>query len=97
MNLADAYEPHAFEATGRAVVGALGEYLQAVQERALPVLAPVDPAHLLQRWDAPLGDAAGEGIEATFVELVREVLAHSTHAHHPRYVGHQVAGIVAAT
>ena len=58
----------------------------------LPVLAGVPPEELLREWDRPFPDVppAGEEVER-LTGLLRSLLEHSNHVHHPGYVGHQVA------
>ncbi|MCP3918479.1 MAG: pyridoxal-dependent decarboxylase, partial [bacterium] len=93
MNLHDALDPESFRTVGRHVIDTLTEHLHAAQDRSQAVLAPVTPEDLLRAWDAPFparpADPTDSGGE--LVRLVRALLAHSNHLHHPGYIGHQVA------
>lgn len=85
--LADIYNPEAFRAQGHALVDLMADYLVSVQTRQDPIVIPwMEPAESLAYWQAdsqkPLLDNP--------IDLFADILANSTHLHHPRYMGHQV-------
>ena len=90
-NADDAYDPKFFRRTGHRLVDLLADYLAAARERRLPVLPEPDPRALAPRYQAaaPAGPAARA--EDTFLKRVEELIAESTHLHHPGYIAHQVA------
>lgn len=85
--LADIYNPETFRAQGHALVDLMADYLVSVQSRQDPIVIPwMEPAESLAYWQTdsqkPLLDNP--------IDLFADILANSTHLHHPRYMGHQV-------
>lgn len=93
MNPEHPFDPESFRSLGHRQVDLLADYLARAEERSMPVLSPKDPQDLLDSWQSPLPRQAvdpGESPER-LLDLLREVLTHATHVHHPGYIGHQVA------
>ncbi len=82
-----AYAPEEFRSLGHRVIDKLADYLKAAESRDMSVLSPVSPEQLLRDWQ-PDFPAQGKDL---LPDLLQSVLDHSTHLHHPGYVGHQIA------
>lgn len=85
-----AYDIKAFREQGASLIERLADYLDAALNRQGPVLEPMDPEVLLAEVEAGFPrwpDAGKELLEKLLMEVVR----HSTHVHHPGFVGHQVS------
>ena len=84
--------PEAFRALGHAVIDRLADYLDSAAQKRMPVLPAREPSELLHQWaEKDLGHVAAPDPNVAMMELVDSILEHSTHLHHPGYVGHQVA------
>lgn len=91
MTLQDLYSPVDFRKQGHQLVDLLADYLEKAQNRsdlkAIPYRSADDS---LAYWQADFE----AGVNPDPSHLFADVVAHSTHLHHPRYMGHQV-GVVA--
>lgn len=86
--LTAAYDPAAFRELGSRVIDQLAMHLESALAGAGKVLAQRDPEDLLAAFDQGFASAGKPG---EVERLVAEVLRHSNHVHHPRFVGHQVS------
>ena len=85
--LSDVYNPETFRQHGHELVDLLADYLIAVQSRHEQTVIPWKaPAESLAYWQA---DGQKPLLDNPF-DLFADILATSTHLHHPRYMGHQV-------
>ncbi|MBC2839417.1 pyridoxal-dependent decarboxylase [Robiginitalea sp. SC105] len=82
--LEKAYDPEAFRQLGKGLIDTLANHLQSVQQGRGNVLDYREPADELTFW-TNFPDTADFGAWTT------AVLRHTTHVHHPRCMGHQVA------
>lgn len=88
-----AFDIDSFRPLAHVWIDRVCDYLQrAKTDTSLPVLAQQRP-HAVLADLAPLGDAGGHDP----LELADQLIAASTHVHHPRYIGHQVAAPVPLT
>ncbi|MFT7619000.1 MAG: L-2,4-diaminobutyrate decarboxylase [Planctomycetota bacterium] len=87
------FAPSNFRSTGHELIDLLSDYLESAQRKDIPVLPVADPDELLKQWRLTNkeNDSEAEPRPIELLELVKEVLAKSTHLHHPGYVGHQVS------
>jgi L-2,4-diaminobutyrate decarboxylase len=84
--LQKAYEPNHFRQEAHQLVDILANYLQDVETQAVKTVIPYQsPEEALAYWQADF--EAGKGDVGSFF---KEVIARSTHLHHPKYMGHQV-------
>ena len=82
------YSPDNFRRQAHELVDILADYLAEAQKETLKTVIPwTEPEESLAYWQAdfqkPLLDNPND--------FFKDVLAKSTHLHHPRYMGHQVA------
>ncbi|MHC5064529.1 MAG: pyridoxal phosphate-dependent decarboxylase family protein [Planctomycetota bacterium] len=82
-----AYAAKEFRSVGHAVIDQLADYLEQAEARDMSVLTPVSPEQLLADWDQGFSKTG----DSSLLSLLQSVLTHSTHLHHPGYVGHQIA------
>jgi L-2,4-diaminobutyrate decarboxylase len=85
-SLAARYDPDQFARQATAVTGLLHEYLVRTASRQGPVWPSAGPAEVLERWPDP-----ESGPAETIDRLLADVLAGSTHQHHPGFVGQQLS------
>ncbi len=84
--LEHAYDPSDFRKIGHQVINLLADHLEKVLSTAdHPVIPYNPPQNELTYWQKDL--TSGSGVMETF----ENILNHSIHVHHPRYMGHQVA------
>ena len=82
-----AYEPNHFRQEAHQLVDILADYLQDAANQSLENVIPYQsPDEALAYWQADFD--AGQGDIGAFF---KDVIARSTHLHHPRYMGHQVS------
>lgn len=82
-------------AVGRAFVTLAAEYLAQTRGREGRVSTIHTPAGLAARFEEPI-PRAGRSMDAIISRLRSDVMPDSNHLHHPRYMGHQLAGPVPA-
>ncbi len=85
------YSPEAFNALGNTVVDVLTEHLDRTvnQVNSKPIhWTPLEEE--VRFWEASMEDA-------TASDFFPEILRRTTHTHHPKYVGHQVAATAPIT
>ena len=84
--LEQAYDVQNFREWGHQLIDLLSDHLQKVQtDRNFPVISYREPEQELQHWQQDF-QKTGEPID-----LFKDILQHSIHVHHPRYIGHQVS------
>jgi L-2,4-diaminobutyrate decarboxylase len=84
--LKKAYSPSHFRKEAHKLVDILADYLQDVETQKTETVIPYQsPEEALAYWQADF--EAGQGDVSTFF---KDVIARSTHLHHPKYMGHQV-------
>jgi len=72
---------------GHKMIDILSDYLGNITRRPdIPVLPWQDPDVLAGHY----AESLKAGNSQAFSEYIREVIDHSNHLHHPRYIGHQV-------
>ena len=80
------YDPSDFRKMGHQVIDLLADHLEKVQtNNEHPVLSYQDPDEELAYWQQDFSSDSG------ILDVFRNILDHSIHVHHPRYMGHQVA------
>lgn len=84
--LSNAYDPDRFAREAGVVTELLRGYLARMASREGPVWPAVPPQELLERWPDP--EAAPR---AELGQVLADVLADSTHQHHPGFVGQQLS------
>jgi L-2,4-diaminobutyrate decarboxylase len=91
MNLIQkAYSPNSFRQQAHELVDLMADYLQSVQIQEEKTVIPFkNPEESLNYWQTDLAN----GIDENPINFFKNVIEHSTHLHHPRYMGHQV-GVV---
>ena len=77
---------------GRAFVGLAAEYFANTRTRGGRVSSPHTAAGLAARFDEPM-PREGRSIESIITRIRADVLPDCNHLYHPRYVGHQIAGL----
>jgi L-2,4-diaminobutyrate decarboxylase len=80
------YDPHEFARQAGAVTELLREYLGRTATRQGAVWPSASPTEVLERWPDPESSPAD-----TIDRLLGDVLAGSTHQHHPGFVGQQLS------
>jgi L-2,4-diaminobutyrate decarboxylase len=84
--LAHAYSPDHFRQQAHQLVDTLADYLQGVENQDITTVMPYQtPDEALAFWQADFDKGQGN-VDAFF----KDVLARSTHLHHPRYMGHPI-------
>ncbi|OIN58145.1 pyridoxal phosphate-dependent decarboxylase family protein [Arsenicibacter rosenii] len=85
--LTNAYSAENFRRQAHDLVDQLAGYLQSAQDQTLSTVIPYQsPDENYRYWQADFAEGSGD-LNAFF----NEVISRSTHLHHPRYMGHQVA------
>ncbi len=78
------YDPEYFKKTGKQLIEKLGDHIAQVYENPPGTVIPYkEPKDSLDFWNAYLKKGKSE-------HFFEEVLARSTHLHHPKYIAHQV-------
>jgi L-2,4-diaminobutyrate decarboxylase len=85
-SLAGAYDPDQFARHAASVTELLRDHLVRTASRQGPVWPAAGPDELLERWPDP-----EMGPTETLNHLLADVLAGSTHQHHPGFVGQQLS------
>jgi len=81
------YDVQDFRAWGHHLIDLLSDYIQTVQNQSdYPVLPYKTPEEELLHWQQDFNNGTGNPLH-----LFSEILQHSIHVHHPRYIGHQVS------
>ncbi len=81
------YDVQDFRSWGHQLIDLLSDYIQTVQNQSdYPVLPYKTPEEELLHWQQNFNNGIGEPLH-----LFSEILQHSIHVHHPRYIGHQVS------
>lgn len=84
-----AFDPEDFRKNGHELVDMLADYLHATRnENQMPANPWTPPTESLAFWQNDFNQAA-EGNAPT--DLFRQILEHSVHLHHPKYMGHQIS------
>ena len=88
--LESVFNPDNFRQQAHELVDILSDYLQNAQNETLKTTLPwVEPEDSLAYWQAdfqkPLLDNPND--------FFKDVIAKSTHLHHPHYMGHQVSTV----
>jgi L-2,4-diaminobutyrate decarboxylase len=82
------YSPTDFRKNAHALVDTLADYLENAQSQTLETVLPwVSPEESLAYWQADFEQPINENPD----EFFKKVIEKSTHLHHSRYMGHQVA------
>jgi L-2,4-diaminobutyrate decarboxylase len=84
--LAAGYDPDQFAAQAASITELLRDHLVRTASRQGAVWPPAKPSEVLERWPDP-----ESGPTDTLEHLLADVLAGSTHQHHPGFVGQQLA------
>jgi L-2,4-diaminobutyrate decarboxylase len=80
------YDPDQFARQAASITELLREHLAGSAGRRGPVWPAADPPEVLERWPGP-----DSGPPETLDHLLADVLAGSTHQHHPGFVGQQLS------
>jgi L-2,4-diaminobutyrate decarboxylase len=84
--LIKAFEPNHFRQEAHQLVDILADYLQEVENQTEKTVIPYQsPEEALAYWQADF-EVGQSDVGAFF----KDVIARSTHLHHPKYMGHQV-------
>lgn len=83
-NPQELYDPEAFRRAGHETVDLLADYLGDAEARGMDVLPSAGPEAALERWPPA-------GSPMPLDEILRRVVAESSHQHHPGYVGQQMS------
>ena len=83
-SLTQPYDVAAFREQAHAVVDLLAEYLSSAESGEIPVVPIPEPEVLMAEWPNMLES------RRPLLDLMTEVLAKSSHQHHPGYLGQQV-------
>ncbi|WP_438711981.1 pyridoxal phosphate-dependent decarboxylase family protein [Aquimarina muelleri] len=84
--LEKAYDPSGFRDMGHQLIDLLSDYLEKTQkDKDYPVLPYKDPEEELLFWKQDFSSDSG------VMDVFKNIIEHSIHVHHPRYIGHQVA------
>ncbi len=84
--LETAYSPNHFRQQAHQLVDTIADYLESVENQSLTTVIPYQtPDEALAYWQSDFEQGQGD-VGAFF----KDVIARSTHLHHPRYMGHQV-------
>jgi L-2,4-diaminobutyrate decarboxylase len=84
--LAAPYDPDQFARQAASIVELLRDHLARTAARQGPVWPCAAPAEVLERWPDP-----ESGPAETLEHILADVLAGSTHQHHPGFVGQQLS------
>jgi L-2,4-diaminobutyrate decarboxylase len=86
--LKKAYSSDSFRQDGHVLVDIIADYLAQAQNQTLTTVIPYQkPNDALHYWQNDLEKAAIDDPSTLF----KDIIDHSTHLHHPKYMGHQVA------
>lgn len=85
--LQELFDPEKFRSLAIEMVDLLTSYLKEIQSDSIPVNHWISHQDLTDRWTQLLSKNPSQ------MELVEELVTHSMHIHHPRYVGHQVSAV----
>lgn len=81
------FDPELFREEGHKMIDILSDYLRQITGRPdTPVLPWQNPDVLAGQY----AESLKSGSRQDFGDYIREVIGHSNHLHHPRYIGHQV-------
>ena len=90
--LQEAYSPESFRKNGHKVVDLLADYLnKAISGKEIPVMNWKTPEKQFGFWNDYQGQY--KNLDSFF----KDVIDHSIHLHHPKYVGHQVSAPLPVT
>jgi L-2,4-diaminobutyrate decarboxylase len=84
--LTAAYDPDQFARQSASITHLLSDYLARMASRQGPVWPAAGPVEVLERWPSPDKEPRDK-----LEDLLGEVLAGSTHQHHPGFVGQQLS------
>lgn len=85
-NIQKAFSPDLFRQQAHALVDQMADYLEQAQSGSLETVIPYkDPEESLAFWQEDFQEGQSD-VAAFFSKTIQ----HSTHLHHPRYMGHQV-------
>lgn len=85
-NIQKAFSPDLFRQQAHALVDQMADYLEQDQSGSLQTVIPYkDPEESLAFWQEDFQEGQSD-VAAFFSKTIQ----HSTHLHHPRYMGHQV-------
>lgn len=89
-----AFDPESFRKNGHQIVDVLADYLASItQGEKPPVLPWLEPETQTAKWATNFSKQD----DFDLMEFCSDVIKHSTHLHHPRYMGHQVGVPVPVT
>jgi L-2,4-diaminobutyrate decarboxylase len=80
------YDPDQFTRQAALITELLRDHLKRTASRQGPVWPPAGPTEVLERWPGP-----DSGPPETLDHLLADVLAGSTHQHHPGCIGQQLS------
>jgi L-2,4-diaminobutyrate decarboxylase len=80
------YDPDQFARQAAAITELLRDHLVRAASRQGPVWPPAGPTEVLERWPEPELEST-----ETLEQILADVLAGSTHQHHPGFVGQQLS------
>ncbi|WP_103068337.1 pyridoxal phosphate-dependent decarboxylase family protein [Aquimarina sediminis] len=84
--LEKAYDASHFRELGHQVIDLLADHLEKAHSNSdYPVLSYQNPKDELAYWEQDFSSESG------ILDVFKNILEHSIHVHHPRYIGHQVA------
>ncbi|MEL7247355.1 MAG: pyridoxal-dependent decarboxylase [Bacteroidota bacterium] len=85
--LVQAYDAAAFRQVGHELIDLLADHLEKVQNEKVDHLIHYrDPETELAFWQEDFANTPAEPMD-----FFRKILDHSTHVHHPHYIGHQIS------
>lgn len=85
-----AFDNEYFRNTGHQLIDMLADYLQKTTKGENgKVYTQIDPQEHLKKWEK---DFSQEPNQEKLLDFFKEVISTNIHNHHPRYLGHQVAG-----
>lgn len=83
--LQKAFNPSDFRKNGHQLIDTIADYLENINLGKMPVMDWRPPEEALEDWQQELtSDSSPE-------DLLKKIIKHSMHLHHPKYMGHQVA------
>ena len=87
QSLQQAYDPEAFRQIGHQLIDLLADHLERIQQPGdYQLIHYREPEEELAFWQNDFASAPAEPMD-----FFRKVLDHSTHVHHPHYIGHQIS------
>ncbi len=85
--LRQAYDAKTFRQVGHELIDLLADHLeQSIAAQSDKLIQYRDPATELAFWQEDFAHAP-----AAPIDFFRKILDHSTHVHHPQYIGHQIS------